>query len=247
MDDATFEQLCRLYEERLHLPANAVCSRQCDAHIKNPLPIWHIGSNFFGSNPRVLFVGKPHRGTPGVVRPSGVIDPRDLVESDLQYRSWAYWGYTREIASRLFGSEKEGWESIALTNLVKCTNVDAGWKGAPTADQTTRRMAECCIRELGVISAEIFLLKPTHVVFYTAALFPDLLERLPPFRWRTSKRTRRRCGRKSLPWWERTGTADGFGRLQMLVTGHPERMRKEDFVRLVVRWVGISGSRTAGE
>jgi hypothetical protein len=237
VNDTQFAHFCDLYEKRLHLPKGRVCSRECDAKIKHPLPVWHVGSAFSQANPRVLFVGKPHRGVPGKTRPSGLIDPREMVEHDLRHRSWPYWSYTREIAGRLFGSLDDGWDRIALTNLVKCTNVDAGWSGAPTVDQTSRIMAECCVGKLGVISAEILALQPTHVVFYTYAFFPDLLEELQPFRWTTTKRTTRRCGKKALPWWEREATAPEVGAIRVLITGHPERMKKDSYIRLIARWV----------
>jgi hypothetical protein len=237
MKNPLFQELCRLYETELRLLIHPVCAKQCDATIKNPLVAWHVGTDFHRALPRVLFVGKPHRGIPGAVRSSGVIDPRRMVEEDLRHRSWPYWSYTREIAARIFGTHERGWDQIALTNIIKCTNVDAGWDGAPTGDTTTRTMAECCVSKLGVISHEILLLRPTHVVFYTGGLWPELLEELAPFTWRGGRPGHVPCGAKRLFWWEREADGPQIRDLKVLITGHPERMRKEDYVGLIASWI----------
>src|SRR5690348_9918761 len=116
-----FIKFCELYETTLRLLKNPTC-KKCDAKIRNPLAIWHVGASFATSNIRVLFIGKPHRGKPGIIRPSGLIDPRKKVES-LRDKAWPYWSYTREIARQIFGDREDGWNRIALTNLVKCTSV----------------------------------------------------------------------------------------------------------------------------
>ncbi len=89
MNESEFQQLCSLYETRLRLLKNPVCVR-CDAKIRNPLAVWHVGSEFRASKIRLLFVGKPHRGKPGIIRPSGLIDPRERVK-ELRHMSWPYW------------------------------------------------------------------------------------------------------------------------------------------------------------
>ena len=41
----------------------------------------------------------------------------------------------------------------------------------------------------------------------------------------------------SLPWWEREAAAPDVGTIRVLVTGHPERMHKDEYVRLILRWL----------
>jgi hypothetical protein len=129
-----------LFEDELRLLRCEACLR-CDADLKNPLLPWLVGEKFPQTPEQVVFVGKPHRGTPGTILPSGIIDPREQVEGEdpLWNYSWAYWSYTRAIAERLYGSE--AFESIALTNMVKCTNTH-------DADATTWTMAQSCLVDL---------------------------------------------------------------------------------------------------
>ena len=84
---------------------------------------WLIGQRFSDSVERILFVGKPHRGTPGEILPSGMIDPTGMVADSLWDVSWPYWSYTREIAENLYGPDAS--DFIGFTNLIKCTNVGA--------------------------------------------------------------------------------------------------------------------------
>ncbi|HEU5092407.1 MAG TPA: hypothetical protein VFT30_06960, partial [Nitrospira sp.] len=73
-------------------------------------------------------------------------------------------------------------------------------------DHTTEQMVRSCVLELGVLSAEIQILKPTHLVFYTASLYPGLLSNLAvdgQKRWRDLKRETVKCGQKNLLWWDR--------------------------------------------
>ena len=108
-----------LFEDELHLLKNPTCER-CDAQAKKPLLPWLVGTNFLISADRIFFVGKPHRGTPGSPLPSGMIDPTDEVEG-LWSKALPFWIYTRQIAENLYGSR--AFDFIALTNLIKCTNV----------------------------------------------------------------------------------------------------------------------------
>jgi hypothetical protein len=236
MDDSDFSELWDLYENRLRLLANPTCQR-CDAIVRRPLAVWHVGRQFSRTRPRVLFVGKPHRGVPGEVRPSGVIDPRGRIR-DLRREPWPYWSYTALIAQRVFGDAQDPWEHIALTNLVKCTNVA---EQGGSADKTTETMVRCCVGELGVLPAEIALLKPTHVVFYTAGLYPRFLESLqisPAVKWRdVVAREWRPCGRKRLSWREREAETSWCFPMRALITGHPERMQKDDFTRMIADWI----------
>ncbi len=233
-----FERLRQVYEDDLRLLANPSCDA-CDARIRHPVAVWHVGRDYANAPIRVLFVGKPHRGKPGTPRPSGLIDPREMVETKLRGKAWPYWNYTLEIARLVHGTEDAGWDRIAMTNIVKCTNVDAG-AGAHSADTTSLVMVERCAADLGVISAEIRLLRPTHLVLYTASFYPRTVQALSlgaSTPWRDAVNTDKACGRKALPWREREAEASWGGPLRMLITGHPERMNRAHYTSMVAEWV----------
>lgn len=237
MTNAEFRRFCRLYERDLRLLHNDICSR-CDARVRNPLAIWHVGTSFRQSPVRVLFVGKPHRGKPGKERASGVLDARECVE-ELRHKPWAFWSYTIEIARRVFRScdDDQAWQRIALTNLVKCTNNRGGDSGS--GDLTSKQMVRCCVNELGVLREEIALLRPTHVVFYTGSLFPDLVTSLQLHQQvarRRMPRRYRRCGGQRIVWRQQTAQT-GWGPMRVLVTSRPERKPKEKYTKLVASWV----------
>jgi hypothetical protein len=226
----------KLYERDLHLLANPIC-RDCDARVRHPLLPWLVGRRFFETSERLVFVGKPHRGIPGEILPSGIVDPRHSVQPGLWNSKWPYWRYTREIAENLYG--ENAFESIAMTNLIKCTNVAPG---DLSQDQTSYLMAECCILRLGVIWRELELLEPRTIVFYTHGLYRHTLDSLPiavpgTIRELASQNYAVQCGKKRLRWWERECKTSWADRVRILTVGHPERMRRTDYGRLITDWV----------
>lgn len=231
--------LRRCFEDEIKIPQNVVC-KECDAQIKNPLLPWHVGKNYSAGQQKILFVGKPHRGRLGEKLPTGVIDPTDEIDG-LRKKGWAYWSYTQDIASAVYGDIETGWSRIALTNLIKCTNVGAADDDS-SIDRTSFTMAQNCIRNLGVIASEILILKPTDIVFYTYSLYPELLADLaivPGTAWRdvTPPETRVPCGAKMLGWWERVASAPWCDEIRVLICGHPERMKKDAYIGLIARWI----------
>src|SRR5690606_23298564 len=144
----------------------------CDANIKHPLLPWLLGQKFTETPERLVSVGKPHRGAPGTPLASGLLDATEEVEGEesLRHSSWAYWSYTRAIAERLYG--KNAFDSIALTNLIKCTSTHG-------ADATTWAMAQNCLMNLGVVWREFTEIEPRTAVFYTYCLYRELLEPVP--------------------------------------------------------------------
>jgi hypothetical protein len=232
-----FEQL---FGAELCLLANPIC-KECDAQVRHPLLPWLVGRQFSDSDERVLFVGKPHRGEPGQILDSGFIDATALVATTLWHKPWPYWRYTREIAERLYG--RNALDFIAMTNLIKCTNVDLKRLGkSASVDRTTFRMAECCISKLGVIWKEIAFLRPRTIIFYTFGLHRSLLEAVPIAlggsieEW-TPQNHLVRCKGKLLGWWERSCNVPWTDHLRILVVGHPERMAKREYVELISNWV----------
>ena len=230
-----FGQLKNLYENELKIPHNDIC-KSCDAKVKHPLLPWVVGSKYFSTKEKILFVGKPHRGIPGEKLASSIIDPQKMFESKLKDKSWAYWSYTKKILSKIYS--KNEWDYCAFTNIIKCTNVDSSKD--KSIDTTSRTMAEFCIEKLGVIHKEIEILKPNHIVFYTKNLYPEYIEELPfgkDVKEITSKSNKVKCGKKDLAWWERTVSTKWNNKVKIIVIGHPERMKKDDYVSLVVNWV----------
>jgi hypothetical protein len=226
-----------LFEDDLQLLRSPTCAR-CDAQLRHPLLPWIVGEHFRYSPERILFVGKPHRGEPGEILPSGMIDATQSVSDELWKIRWAYWRYTREIAENLYGANAA--DFIAFTNLIKCTNNDASPGAA--ADRTTLTMANCCVTELGVIWKEVQELQPFNIVFYTYRLFPEVLRSIPVALQNTVQEITPQqnfvtCRNKRLGWWERVCRTSWTDKLRILVVGHPERMARAEFVRLLTKWL----------
>lgn len=228
-----------LFERDLRLLGNPICA-QCDAVVRHPLLPWVVGDRFSTTAERIMFIGKPHRGRPqrpDDVLPSGVVDSTVTVTDSLWDWHTPYWSYTREIAERLYGDN--ACESICMTNLVKCTNVN---DDDLARDKTTRVMAESCVSRLGVIWREVEKLEARSLVFYTYHLFRDTLRRIPialpgsvreltPFDYTVE------CRNKPLGWWERACKTAWTDNLRLLVVGHPERMGRPEFVELLTNWL----------
>ena len=228
--------ICQPLYRSLTLVNNPIC-QHCDAKVKYPLLPWIIGQKFQDEEKRIVFVGKPHRGIPGNILPSRFIDPTDTIPY-LWGRKWPYWSYTREIAENIYGPNAI--DHIAFTNIIKCTNTEDDEK--ITTDMTTHSMANNCILNLGVIWKEIAFLKPTKIVFYTFDLFADMLRDIPvaiPGTTHniTSQYFTKKCGEKNLHWWERRCSSSWTSDLQILITGHPERMKRNDYITLLTGWL----------
>jgi len=239
MKNVTRDTFRSLFEDRLHLLQNAACER-CDAQIRKPLLPWIVGARFLDSAERIMFVGKPHRGLPGELLPSGVIDPTKMVAEYLWDIGWPYWSYTREIAEHLYGPDASDY--IAFTNLIKCTNVGADDGSSSSADGTSYTMAGCCVSDLGVVWREIEEVRPLTLVFYTYGLFREVLRSVPvaiegSLREVTPIDHFVACRNKNLGWWERICRTSWTDNLRILVMGHPERMGRAEFVRLLTKWI----------
>lgn len=231
-----------MFEVDLRVLRNRTCA-DCDARIKHPLLPWIVGSKYADESNRILFIGKPHRGMPGTVLASGIIDPTLAVDS-LWLSGWPYWSYTREIAERMYGPD--ALDHIALTNIVKCTNTGAE-DGSPSADDTSYEMADRCVRRLGALWREIDVLKPHSIVFYTFGLYRKLLRDLPfaiepSIREVTPIDHTVGCRNKRLGWWERVCDSH-WGEIRTLVVGHPERKGRTEYIDLLANWLA-RGSRS---
>lgn len=49
--------------------------------------------------------------------------------------------------------------------------------------------------------------------------------------------TPEQCGKKLLGWWDRQCKTSWASKVRILVVGHPERMRRDDYVSRLVDWV----------
>jgi len=230
----SFEDIINLYEGELDIPSNENC-RGCDAQYKAPLLPWNVGSRFHSKQGGVFLAGKPHRGKPGTVRDSGVIDGRDVGRTLFFNEKWPYWSYSREILTSVYGSAKEGWDHIAFSNAVKCSSTDSNGK-------TTRQCVTQCLKENQVIFKEIELLRPRKIIFFTWSMHRDLFDNVPfaqpgTVMEHTDKNYRRACGRKQLGWWDRSLLANWGENVDFLILGHPERMKKTEYVEMVSQWI----------
>ncbi len=221
------------FKNILHLPHNNTCNN-CSPKFKNPMLPWIVGSKFDQADDKILFVGKPHRGRPGtILLPSEILDPTDEVNNGLWNKAWPYWSYTREICERIYG--EGALDYISFSNIVKCSNTDAD-------DSTTEGMMNGCVNKLGVIWKEIAILKAKNVVFYTYSLYRDAIRDIQvaipgSIIDVTTDNHRVACGNKTIGWWEREFSAVWSDKVRLLVTGHPERMKKASYVDLVSNWI----------
>jgi hypothetical protein len=238
-----FDEIARLYEEELRVPANNVCRLRCDAIDKRPLLPWHVGERYDIDPRRLVIVGRPHReDEPAEERPAGTRDGRRTAERLFRDKPWPFWRYTREILARVYGSAEDGWGRVVFTTIVKCASA-AG--AAPGDDRTTRTMKEACIRDLGVLRQELGLLKPRAIVIATGRDYDDWLRHLPwAFKQGWSDVTHRMhvvlCGGAPLPWWEAAIEGDGDP-VRVLRVGHPQGKPLEDYAALLAAWIARAG------
>lgn len=211
--------------DELNLGENEYC-KKCNACYKTPLLPWIVGADYEKSEYKLMIIGKPHRGEGKRVSNNAFF--MDYCIDWLMGCRWPYWSYSRQIAQNLY--DLEGMNKIVLTNVVKCSNTDG-------KDTTTREMMDACIRKNGVIWREISLLKPKNILFYTYKLFPEYLKDIPfQVELLGEKREFVKCGAKAMPWWERLIMTE-WGKVKFLVTCHPERMRKVEYIKLITDWV----------
>jgi len=226
--------------EELNIPHNSSCVK-CDAIVKAPLMPWIVGSKYWETKERILFIGKPHRGEAGEKLPSGILDSTKPHLDWLMNCPWAYWRYTKDICASIYGKD-DPWDYVAYTNIIKCTNVTGG---NGTQDQTTRRMANACIAENSIIFKEIEALKPSHIVFYTFDLYREMISQFPfeiESKTLTGSENRVACGKKYIGWWTRSIKTMWNDNVKCLVTHHPERKQKSSYVKLITDWISDNNS-----
>ena len=206
-----------------------------NGHLSRPVSAWFVGDRFYENDHlRILFVGKNARGFfPDAEKEedrgvSAGINNAFGCRLNLTGKGWAFWNYTREIIGECFGDDSP--EHVALTNMVKCNNSDS-------IDTTTEMMKASCIRNLRILTEEIRIVNPTHIVFYTGWDYDDYIKDVfdpDSVRWDCSQR--QKVGKYDSPWGAGIGSVDGR-KIQFLRTCHPERKNKTKFVELVYDWI----------
>lgn len=229
-----YKKLIDIYENDLNIPNNTHCS-ECDSGYKQPLLPWQIGMHYGTERGGIFIAGKPHRGVPGIPKDSQIIDGRDVAKRLFFEESWPYWCYTKEALNEIYGSDEESWEHIVFSNVVKCSSTDG-------VDNTSWKCAHQCISKNQVVVKEIELLQPRKIIFFTWSMYRDLFDTIPfadpdTLIEHTSSDHRVRCGAKNLGWWHRSFVSTWNKRVDFLIVGHPERMKKSEYIEKIAQWL----------
>lgn len=220
-------------------PICAECREEASGRLSSPLLPWSVGKKFSSDQYRLLFVGKTDRGLQGESI-GGFRDRRDRAREHFLDKSWPFWSYTREIAEQLYElPADEAFEHVAMTNLVKCNDSDG-------ADKTPDARVHRCVNELGAFMAELEIINPARVIFYTGEhrSYARAIDSLrPQSKYEDSSNYglmghRLLEGSRPVPWWERTffdqsNTPTVF----FLRTGHPQGKKKNVFVAAILDWI----------
>lgn len=209
--------------KKINIGKSEICQkcRELNPSLFLPVSIWQVGDKYYDSKYRVLFVGKVARDAPGV-KCGGFMDATQRADELYQNVGWAYWNYTKGIANNLY--DENAWEKIAFTNMVKCNN-------SFTVDTTTTSMRDFCLH---VIKEEIKALEPKNIVFYTKG-YDAQIEKL--FDLITNSETKYvAIGKKTMSSWTFNGTI-GDNTSRIIRVGHPERMKKDDYINHIVSFI----------
>jgi hypothetical protein len=214
--------------------------------LRGAMEIYHVG-NEFGRDPRrILFAGKTARDVIDECGDANSKDPYDptcwahrvIQNKEGRAGKWAFWAYTRSIIRELYGDDLEaGWEQVAMTNVVKCNAVSKDSDG-----ETNATMRESCLLNLRVFRYELDVIRPNCIVLFLGQHFDNYLgDRLFPGQWKDTVVSKKvPCGRKELVWWEGEVLEEGKRKHRILRISHPERKKKDEFVRYVVDWLNRS-------
>ena len=99
-------------------------------------------------------------------------------------------------------------------------------------------MKDCCIKDLKIIREEIKVIKPTHIIIYTAKDYDDYVFGNKSFfdSVRKVKEEEFLIGNKEMPYTEAIAVVDNK-EINVLRVGHPERKNKQDFVNAIVNFI----------
>lgn len=222
------KRLLKLYENIL-TDQNPVCTK-CKSNntdLTSPVGAWVVGNKFYSHSKRILFVGKNARGNLGKSY-HGFQVVFSTARNCLWKKPWPYWNYTRAITDAVYGNDDI--ENIAFTNIVKCNDSDG-------KDSTSEHTKGCCICQLNVIGKEIDIIRPTHIVFYTSWKYDDYIPLIFDTYTEIEKR-KVKIGKKEMPWMEAIGQLND-NLIKILRVGHPERMKKDEYVSAISKWIQL--------
>jgi hypothetical protein len=224
--------------QSLNVGNNTICQK---CRIENPDinnavgPWFSCSENNHGNC--IVFVGKIARGDDmGELVSDKLVDVEPCGTIEIKNNSWPYWSYTRAIMETVYGSLDAAMHYSSLTNLIKCNN-------STTPDTSTFSQANRCVNENQFIIQELEVVSPKVVVFYTGTEYDQFIENIKPrtatrHEDQTDTETRVPIGQKQLPWWSRKYyAADGSLLTCFLRVGHPERMRKDEYVMEIANWI----------
>ncbi len=226
-------RLISLYDE-MEMGTCQICQK-CKTENPNlyskAVGCWFVGDAYCDQAKRILFIGKNARGIPAHdyeenQNEKGFLEEFRYSRTCLWNKSWAYWRYTKEICTELFGAL--GLEAVAFTNMVKCN-------GSDTIDSTTDSMRDHCIFELKVIKKEIEVIKPTHIILFTGACYDYWLARLFD-QLECTEATYIPVGKKQMPFADFDARSQGR-KIRVLRIGHPERKQKKAYIAAIVDWI----------
>lgn len=180
------------------------------------VPCWHVGEQT-----EILFVGKTARGSENKTIEYWKNRAKELFLNS----SWAYWSYTKEIAKYIYGDD--AWDKIAITNLIKCNQ-------GSTKDMTSDIVKDFCITKQKFILKEINQISPKKIIFYTHPNYDRYLKEI--FQIEQENHLMIPLGKKNVDFWFFVINLNGK-KISCLRTGHPERKKKQDFIREVTQFL----------
>jgi hypothetical protein len=239
-DFIVYKALAKLFERELELAKNDVCRQQCDAKSKIPQLPWYVGESYAKQDRRLVILRDTHRSDQRASKMGGLRDPRELTERLLWNETKANWSYIYEFLELLHGDAEEGLDAVAMTSIVKCTNVG---RNNPKARRSSEKMRESCIRTLGVIGKELELLAPTHVLAILDATYDPYLNDL---RWAgdqvwwnlNAPDNTVKCGKVTMAWFERE-LVGLSGRVRFVRVAPPQGKPREPYLRRLHQWVTV--------
>ncbi len=221
------QDIVNLYQ-KINVGKNSICAK-CKENNKDlfkPVSVWLVGNKFCEQKKRILFVGKTARGECD----SNNSFQFEYSRKNLWNSGFPFWSYTKEISKQIFNTDS--CEYISATNIIKC-NSSMG------QDTTSSTMKDCCIKDLKIIREEIKVIKPTHIIIYTAKDYDDYIFGNKSFFDSVRKGKDEdyfAVGDKEMPYTEAVALVDNK-EINVLRVGHPERKNKQDFVKSIVDFI----------
>lgn len=224
--------------QTLNAGNNAFCQkcRADNPEISNALGPWlSCDKSNYGNG--IAFVGKIARGDDmGHFIADSLKDINAAGNELIRENHWAYWSYTRSILECVFGSLERALPFTSFTNLIKCNN-------STTEDTSSASQVEYCVLKNRFALKELEIVMPRVIIFYTGTAYDQFIKDIKPktaasFVDESDEDARIIIGQKTLPWWTRKYyCADGSLLTCYLRVGHPERMKKDEYVENVAAWI----------